>query len=133
MIFPMKCNTFANSIASPSVYRLVHPAKFPVILMEHLVHRSPMPLIQIWSFVSVKRNPIHLSNLNQLYSPNSEMMYQETMCQPNVQRNELNPRAWQYFKLWDIHVLWRFMGIIPMWRVINLAIDWGRFLLPFYL
>ncbi|XP_036141143.1 small proline-rich protein 2F-like [Monomorium pharaonis] len=26
-------------------------------------------------------------------SPNSETMYQGAMCQPNVQRNELNPRA----------------------------------------
>lgn len=70
MIFLTKCNTFANSIASPSVYRPVRPAKFPVIPMEHLVHWSPdARLIQIRSLVNVKHNPIHLPNLCRCVNP----------------------------------------------------------------
>lgn len=72
MIFPTRCNTFASSTTSPSAYRPVRLlAKFPVIPVEHPVHRSPgAPLVRVGNPVNgVKRNPIHLLNLHHYVNP----------------------------------------------------------------
>jgi len=136
MIFPTKCNTFANSTANPSVYRPPRPAKFPVIPVERLVHRSPdAPLIPIRSPVSgVKSNPIHLPNLHRYV--NSVHLIQKR-CTREQYVNQMSKETNWTRAPDNISSYEKFMWYEDLWpflygeSLISPSIL-SRFLLPFY-
>ncbi|XP_011703642.1 PREDICTED: putative aminopeptidase W07G4.4 isoform X2 [Wasmannia auropunctata] len=103
-----KCLTLQNNLPYEMQYvceldcKPICISPYPPCKVSCDSHGTPCPLIAGCPTYSDTKScerqaqsypPAQPVSLCQPCSPNSETMYQGAMCQPNVQRNELNPRA----------------------------------------